>query len=80
MERGWTAEACPWPVPGPQGLILSLLPGSYLGVESWVQFSWALIPGLIPANLLWDFGQVLSLSKSMHVDDFISYHSVHSLM
>lgn len=67
MERGWTAGACPWLVPGPQGLILSHLPGSDSAVESWVQFSWALIPALIPAYLLWDLGQVLSLSKSVHV-------------
>lgn len=50
------------------GSDLSLLPGSHWAGESWVQVSWAFIPALIPAYLLWDLGQVLSLSKSSVAD------------
>lgn len=50
VERGW---GLPMLSAWPQALTLSLLPGSHLALDTWVQSSWA----LVPAHLLGIMGK-----------------------
>lgn len=76
MERGWTGEARLWPVGGVEGLTSNSFLASVPVCRIGEQLSWA----QCAADTLPDPGQALSLSKSIHVVDFISYSSFSTIM